>query len=131
MLESNLGRAIAYFIYVLVMGLSLAIAVNCQSFTKVKKEKKILHTDLHTVDDQGEWEDAHRVITFRFTKKENGLIYWMKPLKREIKLSSFAYDKKSFLPKHLESGKCYLAIYCKEHLWINSMSPVKCKTYGL
>jgi len=58
-------------------------------------------------------EDTAGFISVKFLSKDDRLIYWKREMKREVKLSSFGYDKYTKFVDKLEGDLCIL--YCKTH----------------
>lgn len=110
------------FLLVIIVGvLIFAGTTNCQNF--VEKSKTTAHLELHS--DQEEYEDSIGFTTIKVTSKDESNIYWSKATKREIKLSSFGYDKETHFPDKKVEG-CFIAVYCKKHLMLYMLVQAKC-----
>lgn len=95
----------------------VTVATKCQEYDYYYPEEKT-HSELHK--DRKEWEDSIRYRIAEITSVDGDLIYWKKETRREIKLSSFGYDKTLQVEKgwiNKPTG-CHQMWYCITHNFV-------------
>lgn len=74
------------------------------------------HIKQHT--NQEEYEDSIGVKFLEVTSKDESLIFWKQELRYQVKVSSFGYDSKTIFPDKFKPEGCFVAIYCKTHMYL-------------
>jgi hypothetical protein len=90
-------------------------------------EEKPVHMENHT--DDKEWEDSVGYMTIQVTEMDKRLIFYTRKTLHSVDLASFGYDQNTIFPQGFlkEPKGCFQVAYCKKHLIVYSLDPVKCR----